>query len=246
MKLNDLKKEMAYKWKPQTCGEYGATMVAYIDARHVQDMLDDVCGAENWQNKYEVVNNNLFCQIGIKCDGEWVWKSDCGTESNMEKVKGEASDAFKRAAVQWGIGRFLYSLGVVKLKVRKHTNGKYYPCTEDGEIYWDKAQLNAVCNKVIKSNKPQVDPPKATEPPPTQPDKPSEQQRKVLDQAYFDFTTQHKDYLADHDGKVEFDKAAFYTAVWREFGKYPKVMSSVEKIVNKIKPVDAVRPTEEA
>ena len=71
----------------------------------------------------------MFASIGINSNNEWVWKSDCGTESQVEKEKGEASDAFKRAGVMWGIGRFLYSKKIVKLPV-KEKNGKYYPYSE--------------------------------------------------------------------------------------------------------------------
>lgn len=138
MDLNDLKKELPYKWRVQSANQYGATCVAYIDARFVQDLLDEVCGQDNWQVKYEEHKGNLFASIGIRMlrqfNGtemiqEWVWKSDCGTESQVEKEKGEASDAFKRAGVMWGIGRFLYSKKIVKLPV-KEKNGKYYPYSE--------------------------------------------------------------------------------------------------------------------
>jgi len=129
MNLQDLKKELPYKWRVQSSNQWGATCVAYIDARFVQDLLDEVCGQENWQVKYEEHKGNLFASIGINSDNEWIWKSDCGTESQVEKEKGEASDAFKRAGVMWGIGRFLYSKKVVKLPV-KEKNGKYYPYSE--------------------------------------------------------------------------------------------------------------------
>ena len=88
-----------------------AHMLAYVDARYVQDRLDDVIGAENWSNSFEVIDNTLFCSITVVFpDGKAVTKTDCGTESNVEKEKGEASDAFKRAAVMLGIGRDLYDL----------------------------------------------------------------------------------------------------------------------------------------
>lgn len=88
-----------------------AHMLAYVDARYVQDRLDDVIGAENWSNSFEVIDNTLFCSITVVFpDGKVVTKTDCGTESNVEKEKGEASDAFKRAAVMLGIGRDLYDL----------------------------------------------------------------------------------------------------------------------------------------
>lgn len=125
MELENLKQVIPYKWRVQSASEKGAVCVAYIDSRDAQDLLDKVCSPENWQSRYHEVKGNLFCEIGIKIGNEWIWKSDCGTESNIEKQKGEASDAFKRAAVMWGIGRFLYNLPVVKIKSKEY-KGKWY------------------------------------------------------------------------------------------------------------------------
>lgn len=102
-----------YDWlaEPMECKTRkgpGGTMLDYIDARQVMDRLDDVVGPDKWQDEYHEVKGNLFCRIGIKIDGEWVWKGDVGKPTAIESIKGEASDAFKRAAVKWGIGRFLY------------------------------------------------------------------------------------------------------------------------------------------
>ena len=99
------------KWKGS------ATLLLYQDQRVAMNILDETVGPFGWQKKYEEVKGHVYCSIGIKGeDGEWVWKSDCGAESNMEAEKGEASDAAKRAAVCWGIGRELYTGPVVKIK----------------------------------------------------------------------------------------------------------------------------------
>ena len=150
MNLIDLKKEIPFKWRVQSTNKNGSTCVAYIDARHVQDLLDDVCGAEMWQVVYEEHKGNLFAKIGIYHDG-WVWKSDCGTESNVEKQKGEASDAFKRAAVMWGVGRFLYSSDIIKIKEVQEYNGKYYPVDKQGGKIWD---ITKHCNALLKKPTP--------------------------------------------------------------------------------------------
>jgi len=153
MDLQDLKKEMPFKWRVQSTNQWACTCVAYIDARDVQDLLDEVCGSENWQVKYKEHKGNLFCSIGIDATNNdiWVWKSDCGTESQVEKQKGEASDAFKRAAVMWGVGRFLYSLDIIKIKeIAKDKNGKYYP-THNGQKIWD---INKRCNDIHNGKKP--------------------------------------------------------------------------------------------
>lgn len=82
----------------------------YKDARCDMRILDETVGAENWQREHYECKGNLFCRVGIRvASGEWVWKSDCGTESNTEKEKGESSDSFKRACFNWGIGRELYT-----------------------------------------------------------------------------------------------------------------------------------------
>jgi hypothetical protein len=114
--LIELRRKIPYKWRPQYAKnkETGKSEkvgdVAYIDARDAQDLLDEVVGPENWQSDFKLIDGKLFCGIGINVDSAWVWKWDCGTESNIEEEKGQVSDAFKRACVQWGIGRFLYSL----------------------------------------------------------------------------------------------------------------------------------------
>lgn len=140
-KLVGLRKEIPYKYKPQSVKYGKATMVSYIDARDVQDLLDEVVGPENWCTDFNVINENLFARIGIKVNDEWVFKTDCGVESNVEVEKGEASDAFKRAAVQWGIGRFLYRLGIVELKTAMYKD-KEKPATDDGKILWTNDEIS--------------------------------------------------------------------------------------------------------
>lgn len=91
----------------------GVSLLLYKDARCDMNILDETYGPEGWQRKHEVINGNLYCGIGIWNSDieEWVWKWDCGTESFTEKEKGEASDSFKRAAFNVGIGRELYTAG---------------------------------------------------------------------------------------------------------------------------------------
>ena len=87
----------------------------YIDARYVMDTLDRIVGPANWQDEYRPVvesggtGSGVIGRVGINIEGRgWVYKEDVGTESNIEGIKGSHSDAFKRAAVKWGIGRDLY------------------------------------------------------------------------------------------------------------------------------------------
>lgn len=85
-------------------------VLAYLDARDVMDRLDEVCGPAGWMNRYTSTDKKTVCEIGIKVGDEWVWKADGAGESDIEAEKGALSDAFKRAAVRWGIGRYLYHL----------------------------------------------------------------------------------------------------------------------------------------
>lgn len=88
----------------------GVAVLLYKTARTDYSLLDETIGLMKWQNKYEVIDGKMYCGIGIKDDGgEWVWKWNCGTESNTEAEKGQASDAMKRAGFAWGIGTELYS-----------------------------------------------------------------------------------------------------------------------------------------
>lgn len=100
----------AISWRAQNVTRDGtkALALAYIDARDVMARLDEVCGLAGWQCTYPHANGKTICSIGIKCDSEWVWKADGAGDTDVEAEKGAISDAFKRAAVKWGIGRYLY------------------------------------------------------------------------------------------------------------------------------------------
>lgn len=124
MDINDLSKpldisEIDFRVQSINKGGY-ATILAYKDARVDMQRLDQVVGKLNWQKKYEIVNGNLFCSVGIRNEvtNEWIWKQDVGTESNTEKEKGQASDAFKRACFNWGIGIELYDYPLIQVKLQ--------------------------------------------------------------------------------------------------------------------------------
>ncbi len=97
-------------------GASGLTLLLYKDARVDMSILDETVGQENWQCKFYENKGILFCSLGIRIGGEWIWKDDAGSESNTEAEKGNASDARKRAAVCWGIGRELYSAPFIWIK----------------------------------------------------------------------------------------------------------------------------------
>lgn len=91
------------------CTEKGCQLLLYKDARCDMRLLDEAVDPEGWQCEYRRIGETLYCRVGIRCVDGWVWKEDCGSPSNMEADKGEASDAFKRACVRWGAGRELYT-----------------------------------------------------------------------------------------------------------------------------------------
>src|SRR3569833_388338 len=83
----------------------------YIDDRDVMERLDEVCGPAGWQCQYPHADGKItVCSIGIKVGEEWIWKADGAGDTDFEADKGALSDAFKRAAVRWGIGRYLYEV----------------------------------------------------------------------------------------------------------------------------------------
>ena len=114
-----------------TVSEKGCSLLLYKDARCDMRILDETAGAYYWQRRHEVIDGNLYCSVGIfnPNTGEWIWKQDVGTESYTEKEKGQASDSFKRACFNWGIGRELYTAPFIwipagKVKIETY-NGKY-------------------------------------------------------------------------------------------------------------------------
>lgn len=118
----------------QSVKQNGLVLLLYKDARCDMNILDETVGAENWQREHYECKGNLFCRVGVKrydpttTNAEWVWKSDCGVESNTEAQKGEASDSFKRACFNWGIGRELYTAPFIWIKAEdcNINNGKCY------------------------------------------------------------------------------------------------------------------------
>lgn len=152
--LNEnLSQTIPYKWRVQSFSKVKpiATVVAYIDARDASDVLNQYA-TYGWHDDYYEVGGNTYCKVGIVMpDGTVQWRSDCGTESNQDKEKGQASDAFKRACVKWGIGRFLYKLGVEYVPANEVKTDKNfpYPVDEQGKRIWDLTKY--ISEKRVKS-----------------------------------------------------------------------------------------------
>ena len=148
MKFRDLTPE-DIEVRVQSVKEKGLVLLLYKNARVDMNILDETVGAENWQREHYECKGNLFCRVGIRtclkdnaAVAEWVYKSDCGTESFSEAQKGEASDSFKRACFNWGIGRELYTSPFLWVNAEdcniKETTGrdgkKAYTCYDKFEV----------------------------------------------------------------------------------------------------------------
>lgn len=153
--LEKLKEPLKLKWLvrsiiPDSLNPKEMILVAYVDARQVQDRLDDVVGPANWQDDYFDCKGKQFCKIGIKVGNEWIWKGDSGIESILDSTKGETSDSFKRAAVHWGINRDAYELGEITIKC-KLVNGIPVPIDSNGNQLIGDELLNE-CKKIASKN----------------------------------------------------------------------------------------------
>lgn len=116
----------------------GLSLLLYKNARCDMALLDETFGPFGWQRSHESIDGRLYCTLSVRDPdtGEWVSKTDVGTESRTEAEKGAASDCFKRAAVNWGIGRALYSAPFVWVTADKCriNNGKCYDRFRVSEI----------------------------------------------------------------------------------------------------------------
>ena len=135
-KLNIPTPKNEIKYRPGSTFSYNnkkyARMLAYVDARYIQDKLDEIVGVGSWSNDFHRDEKGiLFCTITInferKDGAASISKTDCGTESNVEQQKGEVSDSFKRCAVHFGLARDLYNLPDPKgfKYIAEMSNNKY-------------------------------------------------------------------------------------------------------------------------
>jgi hypothetical protein len=140
------------EWRAQQAGVNNgkpwALVLAYVTNRAIQSRLDDVFGAGGWQNVIrEWRDKSTICGISVKQGDEWITKWDGAAETDIEATKGGISDAMKRAAVQWGIGRYLYKLDVTFAECtteRQRTPDWHQAKAKDGTyFYWKTPNLPA-------------------------------------------------------------------------------------------------------
>jgi hypothetical protein len=184
--MNDITRKLAEPFDPAIVSwRVGPTnrektkgmALAYIDARDVMRRLDEVCGPESWQDEYPWSDGKrVVCKIGIRIhrvtDGvldefaEWVWKTDGAGDTDTEGEKGALSDAFKRAAVKWGIGRYLYDVESPWVAIEEKGRSYVIPDSEFPKL---RARLPRPAGKSqdARSARPPQSPPQPRTPPQT-------------------------------------------------------------------------------
>ena len=153
------------EWKVQTTAQdkTRGMAVAYIDSRAIQKRLDEVIGTFNWQNIYSPwQDKSQICGISIYNDErkEWVTKFDGAENTDYEPIKGGLSDAFKRAAILWGIGRYLYELQGFWVDIEQR--GKSY-VIKDNQFTRLEAEYNKAIAKIFNTPAIPSEPAKASD-----------------------------------------------------------------------------------
>jgi hypothetical protein len=147
----------AVSWRAQSViekdGAHKALALAYIDARDVMRRLDEVCGPAGWSDRYEIHGPKTICYLTIEVDGKPVTKADGAGDSDVEAEKGAISDAFKRAAVKWGIGRYLYDIETPWVPCEIGRNGKWKKFKGDP---WDHVRKPAPARQAAPRPQPQL------------------------------------------------------------------------------------------
>lgn len=151
-------------------GKPWAMVLAYMDNRAVQERFDEVFGINGWKNEFKTApDGGTLCGISVKFDGEWVTKWDGAENTQVEAVKGGLSGSMKRAAVQWGVGRYLYDLETTfaECSLEKQTGWQKAKAKgqggKDTRFYWKAPQLPAWAlpqSVRKKENTEQLQPPK--------------------------------------------------------------------------------------
>ena len=159
LKFRDLKAS-EIDCRPAMINEKGISLLLYKDARVDQDILDETVGAMNWQRKHTRDNANCIVSIWDDDKKQWVEKEDTGTESNTEKEKGLASDSFKRACFNWGIGRELYTSPFIwipadktSINVRDWQGKKVYSTNDKFKVEKIKIENKTITGLSIINNK---------------------------------------------------------------------------------------------
>lgn len=193
------------EWRVQSCtevqGRPKALVLCYITNRAIQDRLDEVCGKTGWKNEYkQAPEGGIMCGISIRDEhGEWITKWDGASNTDIEAVKGGLSNAMKRAAVQWGIGRYLYKLDTsfVDIVDKKPSPAAHYIKDDRKKIkgYWMAPKLPGWA--LPKSSKTETRQQKqrqeaSQEPPTTRQEEPAQRQEQAKPSPMWDAISKGK------------------------------------------------------
>ena len=153
-------RECEIECKVKQVKENGCVLLLYKTARTDMDLLDETVGPFAWTCEYKEIKGNLYCGIGIRNDGETIWKWDCGIESRQDgegnEKKGEASDAFKRAGFRWGIGRELYTAPFIWIpadKVTIQNKRTYDKFSVEKIVYGETGEITGLAIRNDKTGK---------------------------------------------------------------------------------------------
>lgn len=210
------------EWRLQSCGikkgsgDLWAKALAYITNRAIMDRLDAECGPENWKNTFTPApGGGVLCGIAIKCGDEWVAKFDGAENTALDAVKGGLSGAMKRAAVQWGIGRYLYGLEVVwvdRFDSDKYAKGAKEGKTKEGrEFGWFPPSLPSWALPEGTKSQTKQQPKQETQRPDngTPSEKITDAQRKKLHAAFtglgYDEEKRHEYISENYGGRTSFN-----------------------------------------
>ena len=159
MEFRDLTKD-DIEVRVQSVKKNGLILLLYKNARVDMNILDETVGAENWQREHYEVKGNMFCRVGIdvnalaeNAEPRWVWKADCGVESNTEAQKGEASDSFKRACFNWGIGRELYTSPFIWVKEGFYKLNDKNQCADTFSVRKIKIENKRIVGLAIRNDR---------------------------------------------------------------------------------------------
>ncbi|MCX4320760.1 MAG: hypothetical protein OSJ44_13740 [Lachnospiraceae bacterium] len=136
-----------------TVNEKGVSLLLYKDARVDQKILDETFGIFGWKRSHQCIDGNLYCTVEVfdKEKGEWVSKQDVGTVGHTEKEKSQASDSFKRACFNWGIGRELYTAPFIWVPAGKAAI--QWKEGQDGKKHYYCSDRFSVCSIQYNSNR---------------------------------------------------------------------------------------------
>lgn len=122
-----------------------AFLLAYVQARAIQNRLDAVVGFQNWDARYTELKNGFMCVLSISLGDRYYVKQDGAAYTQIEDIKGGISSAFKRAASAWGVGRYLYNLDIMKparIELERFTDSRKQVLTKESRaIYWTPPKL---------------------------------------------------------------------------------------------------------